>query len=122
MFEVTVRKDFEASHALRDYRGGAEEPHSHSFRCEAAILSQTLDSSGCAIDFAAVDEALSRALAPLAGASLEESPLFSNSSPSAENMALYIFKVLEEALNDSTRRVSKVVVWEDGGHSASYFE
>lgn len=122
MFEVTVTKEFEATHALQGYRGANEAPHSHRWRLKASIASGTLDCAGCAIDFASVDEAISKAIAPLVESPLHENPIFAGVSPSAENVARHIYKVLSASLDDSTRRVARVVVWEDELHAASYFE
>jgi len=122
MFEVRVQKAFEATHALRHYQGGDEEPHAHRFRCEATIAAPALDPSGCAIDFADVDEAFDRAVAPLAGRPLHDHAQFAGVSPSTENIARLIYRTLSAALDDSTRHVARVTVWEDDDHAATYFE
>lgn len=122
MFEVSVRQSFEATHALRGSCGADEPPHAHRFRCEVTIAAEALDDAGCAVDFAEADVALARAIAPFEGRALHESPPFSKESPSAENIARYLFRVLSESLRGEGRRVARVTVWEDGGHSATYFE
>lgn len=122
MFEIRVQRTFEATHALHNYRGGVETPHAHRFRCEATIASATLDSAGCAIDFSAVDEAFGSAVAPLVDRPLHDHELFAGTSPSAENIARLLYRSLSAALDDSTRRVARVTVWEDDNHSAAYFE
>ena len=122
MFEIRVQRTFEATHALRNYRGGDEPPHAHRFRCEATIASPTLDGAGCAIDFTDVDLAFDRAVAPLANRPLHDLPPFADASPSAENIARLLYRTLSAALDDSTRHVTRVTVWEDDNHSAAYFE
>jgi len=121
MFEVIVKREFEASHALRDYRGSDEAVHSHRWLLEVRVSSPATDGSGCAIDFAEVDEALSRLLKPLAGVTLNDSPAFEGASPSAENVARHLHSGLSSALNGGKRRVTRVSVWEDDMHAASYF-
>ena len=122
MFEVTVHASFDAWHALRNFHGKDEIPHSHSWHCEAVIGTQTLDSSGCAIDFGEVDGAIAKAIAPLANQKLNEIEIFASESPSAENMARHLYRALSSALDDSTRHVSRITVWEDDAHGATYYE
>lgn len=122
MFEITVRTSFEASHALRGYRGGDEAPHSHRWRCEVTIVSGELDAAGCAVDFALVDAALARAIAPLSGHSLNECAAFARENPSTENVARFLSRALAGQLNTPSRRVARVTVWEDEDHSATYYE
>ena len=122
MFEVTVRKSFEASHALSNYRSGNEEPHEHQWECAVTIAATKLDPAGCAIDFAWVDKALERVLAPISQKTLHETELFAQKSPSAENIAHYIYRSLAENINNESQRITRVTIWEDPDHSASYFE
>jgi 6-pyruvoyl-tetrahydropterin synthase len=120
MFEVTVRKSFEASHTLRNYSQGQEKPHQHSWECAVTIAASALDPAGCAMDFVEVDQALAQVLAPLSQKALHETEIFRQKSPSAENIAHYIYRSLSETINDRGQRVTRVTVWEDPDHSASY--
>lgn len=120
MFNVTVSKGFKARHALRGYRGGDESPHGHMWRAEATIEADSLDPSGCAVDFAQADAMLAAAVAPFEGGDLNE--LLAGKSPSAENVARHIFRRMAEAMDGGGRRVARVKVWEDAEHSAAYFE
>lgn len=120
MFEITVIKRFRAVHFLRNYRGSDEEPHEHGWVCEATISSERLDESGCAIDFAIIDTALECAIEPIAGRSIGNTPMFADISPSAENVALYIFRSLESVLADNEHSILRVKVWEDADHAATY--
>jgi 6-pyruvoyltetrahydropterin/6-carboxytetrahydropterin synthase len=119
MFEVTVRKKFRASHALTNYNGGCEEAHTHEFSVEMVIESSTLDKAGCAVDFLVVDKALDRVLGDLEGQAIHETKEFSNISSSAENIALHIFNSTSKELD---AQISRVTVWEDRDHSATYFK
>lgn len=120
MFEVTARRKFRAIHALSNYRGGDEDPHEHEWSLEVTLAADDLDDAGCAVDFAEVDQAIDRALAPIAGRVLNG--LFADKSPSAENVARYLYKALSETLAKDGRRITRVTVWEDANHSAAYTE
>ena len=121
MFEIKVTKTFRASHALRNYKGSTEDPHEHLWRCEATVSSETLDEAGCAADFVEVGKLLSEAISPITRKEIHETPLFTNVSPSAENVARYLYDSLAKNLNDERKRVSRITVWEDENHCASYF-
>lgn len=122
MFEITVTKRFRAVHFLKNYRGSDEEPHEHEWACEATISSETLDEAGCAIDFAIVDKALECAIEPITGRSIGKTSMFSETSPSAENIAIYLHHSIESALGVNECTVSRVKVWEDAGHAATYIK
>lgn len=122
MFEVTVSRVFEATHFLRRYRGRDEAPHSHAFTLKATIAADSLNESGLAADFATIDEEITRILKPLASKILNESAPFENLNPSAENIARYIYRVLSKNINSDKHRVTKVAIFEDENHEASYYE
>lgn len=122
MFEITTNKTFKAKHALLNYRGADERPHFHEWRCEVTISSDKLDISGCAVDFAEVDECFENVIRPIRKTFLNEIPMFTEVSTSAENVAKYIFGEMAACINSKGVRVSRVRVFEDPNHSASYFE
>lgn len=130
MFSVTVGKNFLAKHALRNYRGGTEPLHEHTWKCEVTIAAKELDDSGCVVDFEMINERFDEIVAPITGKDFNILVFFndfspstsSGRSPSAENIALYIYRELSSRINDAGRKVLKVTVWEDENRSASYFE
>ncbi len=119
MFEISVRKEFTASHALRREGRFIEDPHEHEWICEISLTSYGVDDAGTVADFREVDEALERAIAPLEGRSLHEAESFLKSSPSAENVARFLYRSLKEGVGEKLRSVR---VWEDANHSATYYE
>jgi 6-pyruvoyltetrahydropterin/6-carboxytetrahydropterin synthase len=123
MFEITVRKDFRATHAVRNLQQGQiETPHEHVWRCEVTIAAPKLDESGCVIDFAEVDVALGMVLTGISDRNINETALFSDLNPSTENIAKYIHRSLSSMIGNETRRIARVNLWENSNHSATYFE
>jgi 6-pyruvoyltetrahydropterin/6-carboxytetrahydropterin synthase len=119
MFEISVKRTFAASHALRDADGLVEEPHDHEWSCEVTLASEGTDGIGTVADFRDVDRALDSAIDPIVGKGLHETRAFEGMSPSAENVALFIYRRLKDELGEKLRRVR---VWEDADHSATYYE
>lgn len=122
MFEITVRRQFKATHALRNLNGAMEPAHAHDWACEVTLEAETLDQSGCVADFKGVDAAVEDALSQISNRALHQIPEFDDTSPSAENLSLFLYKKISGLLNNKGRHVSRVVVWEDKDHSAAYFE
>ena len=120
MFEIMVKKDFCASHALLHYKEGTESIHEHSFKVEARIGSPKLDKSGCAVDFLKVDEALNKIVSKYNKKIINNVYPFDDISPSSENIARHFFDTLSLSLKSEGARIISVTIWEDSNHGATY--
>lgn len=120
MFEVTVKKSFFASHGLKNYGAAMEPIHDHNWIIEARFSSQMLDESGCAIDFREIDRAFQEILTPFQGKTFNELEQFQEISPSAENIARFIFEKLSAAVKKRPARLVSITAWEDEEHGATY--
>lgn len=123
MFEISVRTEFCAAHALRI--GAAREPvHGHNWRVIAVVRADRLDADGFVCDFHAVDEALKRIVAPFHNADLHACEPFSRGiSPTAEQVAMVIADALASSLGGvlSPRAwVDRVSVTEAPGCEATH--
>jgi 6-pyruvoyltetrahydropterin/6-carboxytetrahydropterin synthase len=111
-YEVQVEAGFEAAHFLRQFRGGPEPLHGHSWRVEATLVSATLDEDGIAVDFGAAKQAL-QALADRFDTTLiNDVPPFDETNPTAENVARHFLEALARRLADAPARVVAVTVHE----------
>jgi 6-pyruvoyltetrahydropterin/6-carboxytetrahydropterin synthase len=119
MFEISATRRFRASHALRRSGELVEEPHEHEWNCEVTLASARTDEIGTVADFRDVDRAIDAAIDPIAGRDLHSSPAFRELSPSAENVARFIYTRLKSSMGDKLMRVS---IWEDPDHGATYYE
>jgi 6-pyruvoyltetrahydropterin/6-carboxytetrahydropterin synthase len=119
MFEISVKRKFRASHALRGTGGYIEDPHEHEWVCEITLSSPEVDASGMLADFRELDAVIDTTLAPFEGCALHEAEHFLKRSPSAENLARFIYGELKKPL---VEKLARVKVWEDADHSATYYE
>lgn len=119
MFEISVKRTFAASHALRGADGLVEEPHDHEWSYEVTLASSKTDDIGTVADFRDVDRAIDAAIDPIVGKGLHETRAFEGMSPSAENVALFIYRRLKDEIGEKLKCVR---VWEDADHSACYYE
>jgi 6-pyruvoyltetrahydropterin/6-carboxytetrahydropterin synthase len=122
MFELYVRRAFDASHALRGPDGLCEGPHEHRFECEAKVEAREADAAGMAVDFRRLDAAMDGVVESLAGRKLHELAELEGASPSAENIARHIHARLAPEVRGLGARLVKVKVWEDPEHCAAYLE
>jgi len=123
VWQLTVTKDFSASHALRNYQGKCETLHGHNFGVQAVVEGDTLDPDvEYVVDFSVLKTALAEAIEPLDHAHLNETPPFDVKNPSSENLALYVYKRLQPGVEKHGVRLVAVTVSEKAGQSATYRE
>lgn len=120
MFEIGIRRKFTASHALTNYKGTTEALHEHLWQMEAIFASEKLDDAGCVLDFVEIDRTIDKIIFPFSGKAIHESPMFADLSPSAENIARYLFESIKMEIEHPDVLLKKIVVWEDTDHFASY--
>jgi 6-pyruvoyltetrahydropterin/6-carboxytetrahydropterin synthase len=110
---IRVRRKFNAAHFLTDYHGKPEPLHGHTWTVEVYIRAEELDKGGMGVDFVEVDNYLREILPDYK--LLNEVFDF---SPSAENVARWLFKKVKEKFPG----LEKVVVWETENCGAEYRE
>ncbi len=120
MYEVKIKADFSAAHNLREVGGKCESLHGHNFIVEVAVESDSLDEGGMVIDFRLLKGKTKAILETLDHRYLNELPLFAKINPSSENLAAYIFGQLSSQIDQGSRRVSWVCVWESETSRATY--
>ncbi len=120
MYEVCVRRHFDAAHALRGYQGRCENLHGHRYEIVACAQSETLNEIGLSLDFTAFKRVLDEILARYDHRNLNETPPFDRINPSAENIARTIYEALREALPEV--RLTCVQAYESPDAWATYRE
>jgi len=129
MFEVRVQDDFAAAHFLRDYHGKCENLHGHNYKVYVHVQGKKLDEGGMLLDFTVLKKALKEVLSAIDHTNLNDIKEF-NDNPSAERIAMFIYKnllkvLLKEGLDlskssKSGTYVSKIDVFETEKNRARY--
>ncbi len=124
MFTISVETHFWASHQLVLPDGSKESVHNHNWSVTANVSSEKLDSMAVVMDFqklkAMVDNIVAKLDNPdLSG--LNEISYFKQNSPSAENVAKYIYEKLLIKLPKGVKLQSIRIV-EEKGCSAKFSE
>ena len=119
MFELAIIGDFASAHQLHGYEGNCKELHGHTWKVEAVIEGDQLDSVGMLIDFKAAKMKLKNLLADLDHVFLNNLPAFQRNNPTTEHLAKYIFEEFSKACHPL--KVKRVQVWESEAASVTYF-
>lgn len=111
---VRLGAGFEAAHNLRDYYGGPEPLHGHSYRVEVALETEGLGEFDLSVDFVPARELVERLAANLHDRYLNEVPPFDAVNPTAENIARWFAGEITGAdLRGSERwHLREITVWE----------
>ena len=119
MFEVRVEKTIACAHRLFGYDGPCESLHGHNYRIEVAYTGRELDQFGMLVDFTDIKKAFHAVLETLDHTYLNDLPPFRDLSPSAENIAAYVYHELARTPFDRAT-LAHVSVWETPTQVATF--
>ena len=121
MFEVSVEKTIACAHRLFGYDGPCEALHGHNYTIVVTYAGQQLDQFGMLVDFVDIKRAFKLVVAELDHKYLNELPLFEGMSPSAENIAMVVYRQMQTT-SFERGKLSSVKVWETPTQVATYSE
>jgi len=119
-FTLTVEVEFAAAHQLRNYEGNCARMHGHNWKVIVEMTGQQLDDVGMLIDFKTMKHAARETARQLDHYYLNDIAPFDRINPTAENIAVWFFDELSEALNRPHARISAITVWENDRSSVTY--
>jgi 6-pyruvoyltetrahydropterin/6-carboxytetrahydropterin synthase len=120
-FTVRCHATFESAHHLRDYVGGPEPVHGHSWKIEVALTTESLQSYDLSVDFVPAETLVRELASKLHGRDINTVPPFDEKNPTAENIALWVAREIERSgLLAAGARLSEVTVWEGPRNSVTY--
>lgn len=122
MYEVIITHPFVAAHRLTLLDGSLEPLHGHNWKMEVRLEGKELDKIEVLIDFLEVKKQVGEILKKIDYTFLNKNPNLKGRNPSAEVVAFWLFKKIQEAVPHPVARVSKVTVWETEDCAASYGE
>lgn len=115
---MLVSKDFkfDAAHHLTKYNGKCENPHGHTYRLRVTLEGK-LNDDDMVMDFVALKKLVNdKVLSKYDHADLND--FFEN--PTAELIAMEIWKMLDGASEFGSAKLYEVVVWETEGSFVTY--
>ena len=99
---------FDAAHNLINYHGKCEKLHGHTYRLKI-VLEGSPDSEGMIMDFIELKQIVNEKIISRLDHSYINEIIF---QPSAENIALWIWRELEESVKRENCKLYEVHVWE----------
>jgi 6-pyruvoyltetrahydropterin/6-carboxytetrahydropterin synthase len=121
MFDLSILADFEAAHYIPNYPGKCSRLHGHNWRIEVSVYGNKLDKLGMLIDFHDLKAEVKKVTEKLDHYYLNEIEPFSSISPTAENIAKYIYEELHTLPRITENcKVRFVKVWESPNSAVSY--
>ena len=116
-FEISIRREFSASHQLKLYDGSMEPLHGHNWKVKVTVAAAKLDGMGVVMDFHELERIVDGIVGPMHNRHLNEVAAFATANPSAENVALHVGQKV--TLPSGVKLIS-VEVWETADCSAVY--
>ncbi|MHB8800599.1 MAG: 6-pyruvoyl trahydropterin synthase family protein [Thermoanaerobaculia bacterium] len=120
-FTIRCHATFEAAHHLRDYVGGPEPVHGHSWKVEVALGTDDLGAYDLSVDFVPTERLVKELAARLHDRDINTVPPFDAKNPTAENVALWFASEVRNAgvLAEGVR-LEEVTVWEGPRNSVTW--
>ncbi len=120
-FTIRCHATFEAAHHLRDYVGGPEPVHGHSWKIEVALGTDSLGAYDLSVDFVPTEKLVRQLAARLHDRDINSVPPFDAKNPTAENVALWVAEEIRASghLKDGAR-LEEVTVWEGPRNSVTW--
>jgi len=114
MYRVGVKSRFNAAHKLEGHQGKCSRLHGHTWYVEAVFASAELGGEAMVIDFGEARAMLETVIGPFDHSYLNEIEAFSDSRPTAENVARVVHAGLLKEMESGGYPVTleKVTVWE----------
>ena len=121
-YTVRVEARFEAAHYLREYRGISEPLHGHSYKVEADLEGEGggVDADAIAVDFVSAKRKLEQLAKRLDYGCINDVAPFTDVNPSAENIAEWFARELQNAVAGEHAIVVGVTIWEGPVNSVTY--
>ena len=120
MYELKVVTKFAAAHQLTMVGTKCENMHGHNWKIEVYVTGEKLDDGGVVMDFGVIKKHVRDIMSLLDHKYLNELEFFQQSQPSSENIACLVADKLQQKIDTSSVKVSRVTAWESDDASATY--
>ena len=122
MYELMIESQFSAAHQLRGYKGKCEGLHGHNWRVQVTVSSDKLNDVGMVMDFHDLKAMTNEVISSLDHSFLNEVFPFTEKNPSSENIAKWIYDLINKKIKKKQCNMSSVTIWENETSSATYYE
>lgn len=121
-FVLKTLLDFASAHSLRGYPGDCANLHGHNWKIEVEIVGQELNDIGMVIDFKQIKKHAKEVVKELDHKFLNDIEYFKTVNPTAENIAQYLFKQIQQRIEAPNVTMHQITVWENDRNCVIYSE
>lgn len=121
-FVLKTLLDFASAHSLRGYPGDCANLHGHNWKIEVEIVGQELNEIGMVIDFKQIKKHAKEVVKALDHKFLNDIEYFKTINPTAENIAQYLFRQIQQRIEAPNVTMHQITVWENDRNCVIYSE
>jgi 6-pyruvoyltetrahydropterin/6-carboxytetrahydropterin synthase len=121
MFTISIKTSFSAAHSIKGYEGNCAELHGHNYTVEVNVKAERVNSMGMCVDFRKLRETAEKVIGTLDHTNLNAIPFFKEKNPTAENIAHFIYKKVQQELKGDYT-LDSITVWETERYAVTYSE
>lgn len=121
-FVLKTLLDFASAHSLRGYPGDCAKLHGHNWKIEVQVTGTQLNDIGMVIDFKEIKRHAKEVVAELDHTFLNDHPHFKVTNPTAENIAVFLFKEIQRRIQTDLVVMHSITVWENDRNCVIYSE
>ncbi len=122
MYSNVIKQSFSSAHKIEGHSGKCAFLHGHNWVAEIVASCEELNDLGMGVDFADMKAVAKPVIDELDHCYLNELPYFQSHPPTAENVAKYIYDVLEQSFREKNVTIEEVVIWETEGCGVRYWK
>lgn len=121
-FVLKTLLDFASAHSLRGYPGDCANLHGHNWKIEVEIVGQEVNDIGMVIDFKQIKKHAKEVVKELDHKFLNDIEYFKTVNPTAENIAQYLFRQIQQRIEAPNVTMHQITVWENDRNCVIYSE
>lgn len=121
-FVLKTLLDFASAHSLRGYPGDCAKLHGHNWKIEVEVRGHQLNEIGMVIDFKEIKRHAKEVVKELDHTFLNDHPHFKDVNPTAENIAAYLYKTIQQRIQSNPVQMHQITVWENDRNCVIYSE
>ncbi|KUJ75436.1 6-pyruvoyl tetrahydropterin synthase [Thiomicrospira sp. XS5] len=121
-FVLKTLLDFAAAHSLKNYPGDCAKLHGHNWKIEVQVQGSKLNEIGMLVDFKEIKKHAKQVVAELDHTFLNDHPSFQAQNPTAENIAVFLYREIESRIQSDTVKMHSLTVWENDRNCVIYSE
>lgn len=118
MYELIVRRHFDASHVVEGHPGKCKNLHGHRWVAEVVVAAEALNEIGIAVDFGDVKRALD---AVLPDHQHINDVIPQRFKPTAEGISAWLTAELRERIRGLGGVLRRVTIWESPDAAATFY-